>query len=104
MTKPPTHVARNERTDIPSKLLDIFVTTVGVDDVEISLDSSLMDDLGADSLDVIEMAMALEEEFSVSIDDDEIERWRTVRDVVAYVGTLTAKSRKKRGADSVDPP
>lgn len=50
----------------------------------------LNDDLGADSLDAIEMTMALEEEFDVEIPDDDLDKWATVGDVCAYVESVTA--------------
>lgn len=61
----------------------------------ISYDTRLIEDLGADSLDVIEFAMAIEEEFSLDIPDHDIERWRTVKDVIDYIKA----ERMKRDAN-----
>lgn len=51
----------------------------------ITMDTNIMEDLGADSLDVVDMLMSLEDEFDVEIPDEEIEKMRTVAEVVAYI-------------------
>ena len=56
-----------------------------VDENTITMDTNIADDLGADSLDVVEILMAIEENFGVSISDDEIPNLKTVRDIVEYV-------------------
>ncbi|EYE89308.1 acyl carrier protein [Fervidicella metallireducens AeB] len=58
---------------------------LGVDADEVTMESSFMDDLGADSLDVVELIMALEEEFEIEIPDEEAEKIQTVGDVVEYI-------------------
>lgn len=58
---------------------------LGVDADEISMESSFIDDLGADSLDIVELLMALEEEFDIEIPDEEAEKLVTVGDVVDYI-------------------
>jgi acyl carrier protein len=58
---------------------------LGVDADDVTLESSFMDDLGADSLDVVELIMALEEEFEIEIPDEEAEKIQTVSDVVDYI-------------------
>ncbi len=56
-----------------------------VDDSQVTLDSSFVDDLGADSLDVVELIMALEQEFNIEIPDEDAEKIITVNDAVQYV-------------------
>lgn len=67
------------------KIKEILVEQLGVSADEISLDSSLMDDLGADSLDLVELVMALEQEFDLEISDEDAENIKTVGDAVNYV-------------------
>lgn len=69
---------------------DLIVELAGVDTQQVSLEASLVDDLGLDSLDEIEILIAVEDEFSVSIDDDEVEKIITVSDAV----TLIDKARR----------
>lgn len=58
---------------------------LGVDADEVNMEASFMDDLGADSLDIVELIMALEEEFEIEIPDEEAEKIQTVGDVVDYI-------------------
>jgi acyl carrier protein len=58
---------------------------LGVDAADLVPEADLLDDLGADSLDVVELAMALEEEFSLEVPDEDLENIRTVRDIIEYV-------------------
>lgn len=67
------------------KLKDLMVETVNCDADEIELESNLKDDLDIDSLDGMELNMAIEEEFGISIDDDDIAGFVTVKDIVDYV-------------------
>lgn len=67
------------------KVKEIIVDQLGVDEEEVTLEASFIDDLGADSLDIVELIMALEEEFSVEIPDDEAEKISTVNDAVEYI-------------------
>ena len=67
------------------KVRDIIVETLGCDAEAVTPTASLADDLGADSLDVVDMLMSLEDEFDVEIPDDEIEKIRTVGDLVTYI-------------------
>lgn len=67
------------------KVRQIIVDQLGIDENEITMESSFIDDLGADSLDIVELIMALEEEFNIEIPDEEAEKISTVGDVVEYI-------------------
>jgi acyl carrier protein len=71
--------------DTESKVKGIIVEQLGVDDDEVTLDASFTDDLGADSLDIVELVMAFEEEFGIEIPDEEAENISTVRQAVEYI-------------------
>lgn len=72
--------------DIFEKVKDLIADQLDVDDKEsISNDSSITDDLGADSLDVVDLVMALEDEFNVEIPEDQVENIKTVGDIVKYI-------------------
>ncbi|MFD1426593.1 acyl carrier protein [Kroppenstedtia sanguinis] len=63
----------------------IIVDRLGVDASEVTLEASIKDDLGADSLDVMDMILELEDEFSMEISDEEAEKINTVKDIVTYI-------------------
>ncbi|MBO4326466.1 MAG: acyl carrier protein [Clostridia bacterium] len=65
----------------------IIVAQLDVDESQVTLDSSFVDDLGADSLDVVELIMALEQEFDIEIPDEDAEKIITVNDAVQYVNS-----------------
>ncbi|BEU88395.1 acyl carrier protein [Selenomonas sp. TAMA-11512] len=67
------------------KVRSIVVEQLGVEADEVSLESTFIDDLGADSLDIVELIMAFEEEFGVEIPDESAEKIKTVQDVVTYI-------------------
>ncbi|HER24210.1 MAG TPA: acyl carrier protein [Candidatus Atribacteria bacterium] len=67
------------------KIKKIIVDQLGVDESKITEDSSFVDDLGADSLDIVELIMAFEEEFDLEIPDEDAEKIKTVGDVVKYL-------------------
>ncbi|HOQ37343.1 MAG TPA: acyl carrier protein [Acetivibrio sp.] len=67
------------------KIKKIIVEQLGVDEDEVTMESSFIDDLGADSLDIVELIMALEEEFDIEIPDSEAEKISVVGDVVEYI-------------------
>ena len=64
---------------------EIVVEQLGVEEDEVTMESSFIDDLGADSLDIVELIMALEEEFDIEVPDEEAEKITTVGDVVEYI-------------------
>ena len=71
--------------EIFEKVKNIIVEQLGVTEPSVVLDASFIDDLGADSLDIVELIMALEEEFDIEIPDADAEKVVTVRDVVDYI-------------------
>jgi acyl carrier protein len=71
------------------KVKKIIVEQLGVEEEDITLESSFIDDLGADSLDIVELIMALEEEFDLEIPDNEAEKITTVNDAVEYIKSNT---------------
>jgi len=68
-----------------SKVIDIIANQLGVDKEIITPEASVVDDLGADSLDVVELVMALEEAFDMEIPDEDAENIRTVKDIFDYL-------------------
>ncbi len=69
------------------KVNTIIGDQLGVEDGSLVPEANLLDDLGADSLDVVELVMALEEEFSIEVPDEDVENIRTIGDIVQYVGS-----------------
>ena len=67
------------------KVREIVVEQLGVEADDVSIDSTFIDDLGADSLDIVELIMAFEEEFGLEIPDEAAEKIKTVQDVVSYI-------------------
>lgn len=67
------------------KVRDVIVDTLSCDEAEVTLEAKLADDLGADSLDAVELNMALEETFGIKISDEKLRELKTVADVVACV-------------------
>ena len=70
---------------VEQKVKDIIVEQLGVDEDEVKPDSSFVEDLGADSLDVVELVMALEEQFGLEIGDDDAAKLTTVKKVIEYI-------------------
>ncbi|MFN8847476.1 MAG: acyl carrier protein [Bdellovibrionales bacterium] len=67
------------------KVKDIIVDQLGVDPEKVKPEASFIDDLGADSLDIVELVMAMEEEFNLEIPDEDAEKLKTVQDVASYL-------------------
>ncbi len=72
-------------SEIESKVKEIIVEKLGVDESEVTLEASFTNDLGADSLDTVELIMEFEKEFGITIPDDQAEKIATVGDAVAYI-------------------
>jgi acyl carrier protein len=70
---------------VEEKVKHIIVEQLGVDEDEVKPDASFVDDLGADSLDVVELVMALEEEFEMEISDEDAEKLATVKQAIDYI-------------------
>lgn len=71
--------------DLEQTIRDLVVAELGVDESEVTLEASFIDDLGADSLDTVELVMSLEEEFGIEIPDEDAEKLTTVQAVVDYL-------------------
>mgnify|MGYP003682668709 FL=1 len=74
-------------SSVEERVKNIVVEQLGVKEVEVTNESSFVDDLGADSLDTVELVMALEEEFKTEIPADEAENITTVNEAVKYINT-----------------
>ena len=71
--------------DIENKVKEIIVEQLGVEETEVTANASFVDDLGADSLDTVELVMAFEEAFDIEIPDEDAEKIKTVHDAVDYI-------------------
>ena len=71
--------------ELESKVKSIIAEQLNVNEAELKNESSFIDDLGADSLDIVELVMAMEEHFSVEIPDEAAEKIRTVGDAISYI-------------------
>jgi acyl carrier protein len=76
-----------EAMAVEEKVKSIIVEQLGVDADEVNMEASFTDDLGADSLDIVELVMAFEEEFNIEIPDEDAEKITNVRDAVKYIET-----------------
>ncbi len=70
---------------LEERVKNLVISQLGVDAEKVTTDSSFIDDLGADSLDTVELVMAFEEEFDMEISDEEAQKMRTVSDVISYL-------------------
>jgi len=73
--------------DFESQVKEIIVEQLGVDEAQVAAEASFIDDLGADSLDTVELVMAFEEKFDIEIPDEDAEKMRTVGDAVEYLNS-----------------
>ena len=78
--------ARRTMAAVDDKVKKIIVEQLGVEEGEVTPNASFVDDLGADSLDTVELVMAFEEAFDIEIPDEDAEKIRTVQDAVNYIG------------------
>ncbi len=72
-------------SDIKAKIAEIVADRLGVEAEKVTEEASFIDDLGADSLDIVELVMAFEEEFGIDIPDDAAEKILTVKDAIAFI-------------------
>lgn len=70
---------------VDKRVKEIVAEQLGVDEAQVTNEASFMDDLGADSLDTVELVMALEEEFDIEISDEDAEKIQTVNDAIEYI-------------------
>ena len=77
---------------VEEKVKHIIVEQLGVDEEEVKPEATFVDDLGADSLDVVELVMALEEEFGIEISDEDAEKLASGKHAVDYIDSHTAKA------------
>ena len=73
-------------SDIKSRVISIIVDKLGVDEGEVTSEASFTNDLGADSLDTVELIMEFEKEFNIAIPDDQAEKIATAGDAISYIG------------------
>jgi len=78
---------------IEERVKQIVAEQLGVDDAQVTPEASFMDDLGADSLDTVELVMALEEEFDIEISDEDAEKIQTVQDAINYINETACSKR-----------
>ncbi len=71
--------------NIQTRVKEIVIEQLGVNEEEVTPEASFLEDLGADSLDIVELVMALEEEYELEISDEDAEGIKTVQDVVSYI-------------------
>ena len=76
-------------SDIATKVKAIIVDKLGVDESEVTIEASFTNDLGADSLDTVELIMEFEKEFDIAIPDDQAEKISTVGEAIAYIENNT---------------
>lgn len=81
--------------EIEARVKKIVVEQLGVKEEEVTTDASFVDDLGADSLDTVELVMALEEEFETEIPDEDAEKIITIKDAVNYIVNRMARETKE---------
>lgn len=77
---------------IESRVTGIISEQLSLREEDVSLESRFVDDLGADSLDIVELIMEMEEEFDVEIPDEDIEKMLTIKDVISYITKLAKTS------------
>jgi acyl carrier protein len=76
---------------VEAKVKQIIVEQLGVDEAQVDAAASFVDDLGADSLDIVELVMAFEEAFNIDIPDEDAEKISTVKDAIDYIEAKTGK-------------
>lgn len=85
-------------TEIYSKVKEIIIDKLGVDEAEVVSEASFENDLGADSLDLVELIMEFEKEFNISIPDEYAEKIKTIGDAIAYIEDVIINVEKDNNA------
>ncbi len=93
-----------EMDEIEQKVIDIVAEQMGVDKAEITRDTSFVNDLNADSLDTVELVMEFEDEFEMSIPDEEAEKIQTVGQAIDYIKSIAAKLKTQPQPQPPQPP
>ena len=70
------------------KVKEVFIETINCNEDEVTMEATLAEDLGMDSLDAVEVVMALEEAFGISIEEDKVAEFKTVKDIVDYIDSI----------------
>ena len=73
------------------KLKEIIMDQLDVEEDEVTMDANIQEDLGADSLDIVDLVMSVEEEFDLKIEDEDVEKIKTVGDIVSFIEAHTAE-------------
>lgn len=81
-----------DKAAIKEKVIEIIADKLGIEKETITPEAHVIDDLGADSLDVVEMVMALEEAFDIEIPDEDAEKIRTVQDIFDYIDRVVVNA------------
>src|SRR5205823_2507414 len=89
----PTEQILMAEKSIAEKVKDIIVEQLGVNPEQVTPQASFIEDLGADSLDIVELVMAFEEEFGVEVPDEDAEKLQTVGDVIKYIEEKSSKQQ-----------
>lgn len=83
--------AKSPMASVEDKVKECIVSQLGVNEDEVTPEASFIDDLGADSLDIVELVMALEDKFGIEIPDEDVEKMRTVKDAIDYVNSKSGE-------------
>lgn len=89
-----------DSAQLEKELKNIIVERLGVDEAQVNLDAKYVKDLGADSLDLVELIMALEEKFGIDIPDESAEQLVTVGDSLEYLEKVLAEKQETEGTDT----
>lgn len=88
-------ISQERREELLTKIIPVFEKTLEIDKDKIKPESKIIEDLGADSLDTVELVMALEEEFNIEIPDEDAEKMSTIEDVIIYLDKHLEKGQNQ---------